>query len=102
MVGRRNTSEPSVRDAFYVAPKAACNCFSTAVIFSVSSYASFVASAAGWVEQSFSYSTVVSTSSNLFTPSAILFSSVSILFSMYLIFAGVGVGVVTSFERVVR
>jgi hypothetical protein len=92
MVGRRHISVPSARDAFCVAPSAACSCFSTAVIFSTSSYAPCVAFAAGWVEQSFSCSTVVSTSSSLSSPSAILFSSVAILVSMYWIFFGGGVG----------
>jgi hypothetical protein len=66
-VGRRQISEFSVREAFWVAPNAACNYFSTASIFvsRVVMSAGAVAYAMGCVDGSLSWSTMSSTSCNL-------------------------------------
>jgi hypothetical protein len=72
---------PSVKEAFYVAPSAACSCFSTASILSSSAVISIVgcscavAWAVGYVDGSFSYSTMSSTSCNLSWNLPILCSS---------------------------
>ena len=57
-------SECSLREAFWVAPSAACSCFSTASIFvsKVVMSVGAVAYAISWVEGSLSCSTMSSTS----------------------------------------
>jgi hypothetical protein len=63
-VGRRHISVPSVREAFWVAPSAACSYFSTASIFVSNVFMSMgaVADAMSCVEGSLSYNTMSSTS----------------------------------------
>jgi hypothetical protein len=95
-VGRLFTNVFSpVRHALCLSPNAACSCFSTAFIFSCRVVVVAVACAAGCVEVSFSYDTVVSTSSSL-DSTALSFSSIS----LYL--AGASVFVGAAFYLVVR
>ena len=63
-MGRRHISVPSFREAFCVAPNAAWSCFSTAVILfsKVVMSTGAVACAIGYVDGSFSYTTMSSTS----------------------------------------